>query len=203
MPAWILWLAASLRRLPTLAVRILAITFIVVISIISLLSNQLIYRNPPYQITADIAEHYVDPDHRDSEAVAVPTGYYPAPAANAAFTLARKVRPGTPADIDFAALQERRTVARYAEILWDDIPSVPYFRSFILSASGRPGVKTIVVTDPYGDLTAPNDELSDTALARLLPGWTLVHEESHPLYYEWRFYIFSTWRTRVWQRTVP
>jgi hypothetical protein len=62
------------------------------------------------------------------------------------------------------------------------------------------------MTDRYGDETAPTDTISDESLLKVLndsarPGakWKLVDEESYRWYYEWRFYIFHTWRTRVWQ----
>ena len=39
------------------------------------------------------------------------------------------------------------------------------------------------------------DPLSDKAIGRMLGGqWELVHEEKYEWHYEWRFYIFHTWR---------
>jgi hypothetical protein len=29
--------------------------------------------------------------------------------------------------------------------------------------------------------------------------WKLVEKQEYRWHYEWRFYIFHTWRTRVWQ----
>jgi hypothetical protein len=75
---------------------------------------------------------------------------------------------------------------------------------FLRRVRTRPEVKTIVLTDRHGDVTDPKDGLSNESLAaRLGPAWKLVAEEEYELHYEWRFYVFNTWRTRVWRRVGP
>jgi hypothetical protein len=61
-------------------------------------------------------------------------------------------------------------------------------------------INTLVLTDRFGDLTADKEVLSDKYMEALLgPRWERVYEESYKWHYEWRFYIFHTWRTRVWK----
>jgi hypothetical protein len=58
-----------------------------------------------------------------------------------------------------------------------------------------------VLTDAWGDLPQSEDILSDEQLGKVLgPTWKLVDEESYVHAYEWRPYLFSKWRTRVWQK---
>ena len=56
-----------------------------------------------------------------------------------------------------------------------------------------------MLVDRDGDDVYP--QISDDELARRLgTQWKLVDEEKFEWHYEWRFYIFHTWRIRVWQR---
>ncbi len=124
--------------------------------------------------------------------MAVPNVEYAEVSENIALTEARRLRPGSTEDKAFVAERTWSTLSNADEIpLW------------LRNTTERPRIKTIILTDRYGDLTAPTDPLSNPSLASLLgPSWVLVHEESYRWYYEWRFYIFHTWRTRVWQRTA-
>ncbi len=71
--------------------------------------------------------------------------------------------------------------------------------SFLRQNGANTSVKTIILTDRLGDLAS--GPLTDEAVSKLLgPGWKLVGEEEYNWYYEWRFYFFNTWRTRVWVR---
>ena len=75
------------------------------------------------------------------------------------------------------------------------------FGQTIHDAVDNPQLRTIILTDRNGDITDPKDPLSDESVQRILgPKWKLVQEEKYRWYYEWRFYIFHTWRTRVWTR---
>jgi 4-amino-4-deoxy-L-arabinose transferase-like glycosyltransferase len=203
VPAWLLWLAASLGRLPTLPLRALVILFVAAASIASALTNHLVYRNVPYGKVAEIAERFTPKEDRLSVAVGVPNGYHPYPAQNAALTVARKVRPGSPDDSQYLASRAPRLWTG-GTIIWNTLASANAARNWVTINASRPRYKTLILTDPYGDQKSPDAPLSNEAIARLLgPGWTLAHEDSYRLYYEWRFYFFHTWRTRVWKRVDP
>ncbi len=96
VPAWLLWMAASLRRLPTWPLRALAILFVTAACTISALSNQLLLRNTPFAQPAQIAMRYLDKDHPESLAVANPACSYPQQVEFFTYTLAAGQRP----DID-------------------------------------------------------------------------------------------------------
>jgi hypothetical protein len=50
-------------------------------------------------------------------------------------------------------------------------------------------------------LAGREDVLSDAAVGKLLgEEWRLVETERYAWHYEWRPYLFHTWRTRVWVR---
>jgi 4-amino-4-deoxy-L-arabinose transferase-like glycosyltransferase len=193
VPAWILWLAASLRRLPTWPVRMLAILFVVAVSVFSALSNFLVLRNAPYQRPAEIAMRYYDRNDKQSLAVGNPATAYPQESEAITYTLAAGVRP-TP-----------EWTPILAEEHWHRFIHSPNdAANFVVHMHTQPTVNTIILTDRYGDITDPQDILSNDSLAkRLGPHWKLAEEETYRWHYEWRFYIFHTWRTRVWVRTAP
>ena len=201
IPAWLLWMGVAIRRLPTLPVRLCAAGLVVAVSLVSAASNYFVYRNAPFQRVADIAERFVDPHDRTAQALAVPDGYWPQPAMNAALTIARGVRPGSAEDARFAAYSEK-SVPAGAQPLWNVLPTSPASApQWVRAQTARANIRTIVLTDPFGDLAARESPISTASLNALLgPRWKLVHEESYRLYFEWRFYIFHVWRTRVWQR---
>jgi len=192
VPAWILWLAAALRRLPTLPVRILAIAFVVAASVFSGLSNQLILRNPPFHKAAAIAAEYYDPNNKKNLAVGQVELLTPGKVIPVTYDLALHQRP----------FKVGGNFIPY-ENFDISIGSPEQAIAFLRTVRTKPEVQTIVLTDRDGDIKDPRYPLSDEALAeRLGPAWKLVREETYELHYEWRFYIFNTWRTRVWKR-VP
>jgi hypothetical protein len=187
-PALILWLAASLRRLPTWPVRTVAVAFVVAASVFSALSNHLILRNPPFHRAAEIAMRYYDPAHKEALAVGHVDLTTPGRAVPLAYDLAAHVRP-----------LEGKAMIPYGN--FDIVLNSSTVFHFLRSVRTRPEVKTIVLTDRHGDVRDPKDPLSNESLAlRLGPAWKLSREEHYDLHYEWRFYVFNTWRTRVWQR---
>jgi 4-amino-4-deoxy-L-arabinose transferase-like glycosyltransferase len=203
VPAWILWLGASIGRFPTWPVRWIVGALVVGASVGSALTNHLVYRNVPYGRAAEIAERFTPKEDRLAVAVAVPISYHVPPSENAALTVARHLRPGSPEDTQYVA-------ARYPKlwtggtVLWNTLSSPSTVRSWLAINATRARYHTLVLTDAHGDLDDPAGPLSNASIAKTLgPGWTLVHEESYRLYFEWRFYIFSTWRTRVWKRVDP
>jgi 4-amino-4-deoxy-L-arabinose transferase-like glycosyltransferase len=193
VPAWILWMAASLRRLPTWPVRTLAILFAVAACGFSALSNHLLLRNTPFQQPAAIAMRYYDPKHKESLAVGTPATAYPQESEEITYTIAAGDRPSTEWDPIISG-------DRWRSSLYGPAESV----AFVTLMHNLPSVKTIILTDRYGDLTDPKDPLSNDSVAkRLGPQWKLAEEQTYRWHYEWRFYIFHVWRTRVWVRVPP
>jgi hypothetical protein len=194
VPAWILWLGIALVRLPTLPLRTIAILFFTTICTISSLSNHLIYRNPPYHRADLIALRYMDQKRRSSVAIAGPATAFPAPAHEIATASARKVVPDS-----------REEEALSGRGLWSILSSEQSCVTWIRTQARNNQLDTIVMTDRYGDLTDDANPLSDASLEKILnqnrtgPQWKLVDKQEYRWYYEWRFYIFHTWRTRVWQ----
>ncbi len=193
LPALILWLAAAMRRLPTAGLRIVAFSFVILISLISASTNYFIYRQTPWQPTAEVLASYgntADADKRKSVALGTPFTRFPAAVDQIAYDLASKTVPD-PEALDklefFPKLQWERAL--------DDNAIVP----FLDRVRRNPQVKIIVLTDRNGDVDEP--PLSNASVnSRLGASWKLVHEESYRWYYEWRYYLFNTWRTRVWER---
>ncbi len=200
-PAFLLWLGAALRRLPTLPVRILAITFITGLCTLSSLSNHLIYRNTPFNGSAAILEEYITKDDRSQTAIAVPDVKYPFPAENAATLMARHAAPGGVEDLTYVPFPQNGRPVSADPSFWPiDLDNEFAVRQWLQTAVvPNHHLKVIVLTDRYGDITDPADILSNASLEKLLgPRWQRVHEETYVWHYEWRFYIFHTWRTRVW-----
>ncbi len=190
VPGLLLWLAASLRRLPTWPLRLIAILFVVTVSTISAFSNHLIYRNAPIQRTAQIAAQYGAASDPEALAIATPITAYAQPVNDAEFAVARGVRPGSRDERDHAG-----------DDAFHEFSSQESVANFLRSSATRRDIQTIIITDRYGDLTS--GPLTPDAVRTLLgPSWNLVHEESYQWHYEWRFYIYNTWRTRVWQRAA-
>ena len=189
VPAWILLLGACLRRLPTWPLRGVLIVGVVTLSTLSALSNHLVYRQAPWSHTAAAFMPYWDAQHPEALAVGTPRTAYPGVGDVYTYQIARGQRPDLTEEEEAAlgGAMERRW-------LRDDNST-----GFINAARNNVQVKTIVLTDRQGELT--DGSLSNEALAELLGGdWQLVREEKYRWYYEWRFYIYHTWRTRVWVR---
>ncbi len=189
VPAWLLWLGASLRRLPGWPVRVMAILFVVGVCTVSSLSNQLLIRNAPFNRTAEIAMRYFNPKQKRAVAVGEPSIAFPQMLEPMTYEIAAGVRPFSD---EFFMPQENLRTGLY---------SPAESAAFVVEMHNLPFIGTIVLTDRFGDVTAPEDVLSDASLGRRLgANWKLVHEETCEWHYEWRYYIFHTWRTRVWVR---
>jgi len=193
VPPLLIALAAALRRLPTRSLRRVALGFVLVGSLVSSLTNHLIYRNAPFARAAAVAARFGAGEPLAAIAIAAPATEYSAPAARLAHSLALGLRPspGTRS----AAWRTRG---------WILTNSARGIRSWLAArAEDAPRTRTIVLTDRSGDLASPAHPLSDASLGKLLgPRWRLVHQESYRWRYEWRYYLFHVWRTRVWRR-VP
>jgi hypothetical protein len=199
VPAWLLWLAACLRRLPFLPLRAVAIAAAVGVCAYSSLANHLTYRNAPLNRQAEIVERIVKTQSRSSVAVAFPAVKYVEPAVNVATTIARHVVPQSAEDQSY---QPAYTTGRSISSCPSDMATESQFANWLQNVSRTSRYTTIVMTDRFGDMTNPSHMLSDESVKRLLgPGWTLVETETYAWHYEWRYYIFHTWRTRVFKRT--
>lgn len=198
IPAWLLWVAACLRRLPFLPLRTLAILAAVGACTWSSLSNHLTYRNAPLNRPAEIVEQYIDQKNRSATAVIIPDVKFVEPAVNVATTIARHVVPLSVEDEAYMPYGTARSISMFPPNLETEADFVRALRN----AASNSRFRTLVFTDRFGDLTKPTDSLSDESVFKILgPQWKLVHSETYEWHYEWRFYIFHTWRTRVYQRT--
>jgi uncharacterized membrane protein len=190
VPAWLLWLGASLRRLPTWPVRTIAIAFVVAACTISALSNHLMYRNAPFNRAADVAMKYYNPKNKRTLAIGEPSIAFPQMVESLTYELDAGIRP-TMEDNFFIPYENFRR----------GLYSPGDSANFVSDMHNVPYIRTIILTDRYGDITDPKDVSSDQSLAkRLGANWKLVSEETYEWHYEWRYYIFHTWRTRVWVR---
>ncbi|HVT80343.1 MAG TPA: glycosyltransferase family 39 protein [Phycisphaerae bacterium] len=199
-PPFLLWLAASLRRLPTVILRSSAIALVVAACTFSALSNHLFYRNAPFTRADAILEQYITKNERLATAVAVPEVKYPFPAENAGLIVARDLAAGSLEDLSSRPVNQAGRSTYSDTTYWPSgLDNEFEVRQWIERAAANRRIRVIVLTDRYGDVTAKNDILSDESLEKIMaPRWKLVHKETYEWHYEWRFYIFHTWRTRVW-----
>ncbi len=187
IPAWLLWLGASIRRLPFVIVRTAAILFFAGVCAFSSLSNQLLYRNAPFNRVAAAVMRYDDPKNPSSMSVAVPQVAYPHPAQDASMEAALQDIPGTLGNRSGSAYR------------WSEPRTPAADQTWLRSMRNSSATKTIMLVDRDGDDV--DASISDKSLADLMgPDWKLVDEESFQWHYEWALYIFHTWRLRVWQR---
>jgi len=203
VPAWLLWLAASLRRLRFWPLRTVAIVAVTGVCGYSSLSNHLFYRNAPMNRAAEILEKYIDPKDRLSTGVAIPQVKFPDPAEDTATTMARHVVPLSMEDTLYMPYTRSSTGNRDPSFYPTGMDTEFEVERWLRSAvANNPRIKTVVVTDRFGDITAAGDILSDESVGKILGArWTLVDKELYTWHYEWRFYIFHTWRTRVYKLT--
>ena len=190
VPAWLLWMGAALRRLPTWPLRAAAITFVAAASGFSALSNHLIYRNPPFQRAADIAAEYFDPAKRTTLAVGHVDLTYPGKVVPLVYDLAQKIRPLGPGSwfLSFENFQ-----------VWLDNPdqALNFRAPCAPTPRCRPSCSpTAAEISPTGLIFFP----TTTSAKGWARGWKRMKEEEYQLHFEWRFYIYNTWRTRVWVR---
>ena len=151
----------------------------------SSLSNQLLYRNAPFNRVAATVMRYYDPQHPSAMVVGVPQVAFPQPAGEASMDAARQVIPGT-----------GRNGTAFS---WSFLRSPSVDINWLNVEHNAAQVKTLLLVDRDGDDV--DQEITDAAIAkRLGPRWKLVDEETFQWHYEWRFYIFHTWRLRVWQQ---
>lgn len=197
-PALILWLAASVRRFPTWPLRTLLVFAIVAASTFSALSSHLIFRQPPWHKTIAAALPYYDRNAKQKIAVGTPAIRHPGTTDLFMYQTALDVRPGVNNEQPFLwnkwarGLYDTEYDNWLRQLRWDD------------------EVEVVVLTDRLGDQSDPAHPISnDRALALLNRRgaqnrqWRLVYEEHYRWHYEWRFYIFHTWRTRIWVKDPP
>ena len=216
LPAFLLWLGMALRRLPTWPIRTLAIAAVVCVCTLSALCNHLAYRLAPYQQTAELVKKYIDPAKKDQLAYGMPAVEFASSSAQYPFVLdlGGKILPQSNANrmLNLPEYDKVLPVGMVdTEILdapGEAPPTLPRLgiletnAQFLqrVAARTRNPIQTIVLTDRVGG--GPNDLLSDDAAMKILGAdkWELKETELNPWYYEWRFYIYHVWRTRVWVR---
>jgi 4-amino-4-deoxy-L-arabinose transferase-like glycosyltransferase len=201
-PGMVLWLAVALRNLPTRVVRVGASAVVVAACAGSaVLANQLTYRNAPLHRAAEIAARYAEGGTFERVAIGNPALSFLGEVDAVSYPLALRKRPDP---------TEVRRTARNGGIVYRlgavpngrELPADPYStQRFLRLAKVSPEVEAIVLTDRNGDLSGPEDVLSDASVGRILgEEWKLVQTERYAWHYEWRPYLFHVWRTRVWVR---
>ncbi len=201
-PALVLWLALVLRNLPTRVVRVGMGAVVVLASAGSaVLANQWTYRNAPLHRAAAIAARYAEGGTYDTVAIGNPALSFLGEVDAVSYPLALHKRPD-PGEVRRAApnggIRYKLGALTVGRELGPDLYST---QRFLRLAKVTPEVKTIVLTDRNGDLQPGEDGLSDGAVGKLLgEEWKLVETERYGWHYEWRPYLFHTWRTRVWVR---
>ncbi|HVS70681.1 MAG TPA: glycosyltransferase family 39 protein [Phycisphaerae bacterium] len=202
-PALILWFAAAIGRLPTRVLRISLLTLAALFcAFVSLLTNQLTYRNAPFQRAAEIAARYADGGTWEHVAIGNPAVSFLGEVDVVSYTLALHKRPDP---------NERLRSSRTGGVFYRlgavnnarDLPATPQSPTvrFLRLAAIDPDVTVVVLTDRNGDLPADHAPLTDAQVGQVLgPEWSLVDTERYAWHYEWRPYLFHTWRTRVWTR---
>ncbi|HVX86839.1 MAG TPA: glycosyltransferase family 39 protein [Phycisphaerae bacterium] len=202
-PAMILWLAAAILRMPT---RVLRITLLALAALfcafVALLTNQFTYRNAPFQRAADIAARYADGGTWEHVAIGNPAVSFLGEVDVVSYALALHKRPDP--DERLRSNRSGGVVYRLGAVNnARELPATPPLQTlrFLRLAAIDPDVTEIALTDRNGDLPPEEAPLTDSDIARIIgPEWTLVDTERYAWHYEWRPYLFHTWRTRVWTR---
>lgn len=186
-PALLLWLAVAIRRLPLAPLRMLIIAAVLAISTASALTNHLLYRQTPWSRTANVIMRHYEKDRPEALRVILPVTAHAGISDVYTFDLARGERPGYS--------------NRYNNKLRWTVASDREYRNQVEAQLWNPRVRVLIVTDRLGEFTDAKHPLSNESLGGLLgPDWQLASEETYRWHYEWRFYIYHTWRTRVWVR---
>lgn len=189
VPAWLLCLALALMRLPTAPARIIAVAGVTGVCLASSLSNHLVYREAPWERVARITVKYYDPAKPGALLVGTPESRFAGFAYVYSFSEVRGARPSRVGEDaqGFPNSQE------YRDIAGEQVPEL------VDLARTNKSVAVMALTDREGD--TDQGVLSSGSISRRLgSGWRQVEEERFRRYYPWRFYIFDTWRTRVWVR---
>lgn len=230
VPALVLWLGACLRRLPFWPLRTVAILFILTVSVISALSNHLIYRQEPFGPTAAVIRQYWKAND-GSIALITPEEAYSDEMDRLSYELPLNIPPqSNQSERDLRtyrgggsspSAQQREKIFQIKN--WKRNARDEEYIGFLYRIKRDPKIQTIIITDRNGDLTdspfikiaassktpglqgekldLTNPSLPDEAVQKILgKDWKLDHSETYRWYYEWRYYFFHVWRTRVWIR---
>jgi len=187
----------AIRRLPFLYLRLSIAALAVMLCAGFSLTNHLMYRTAPWQVTAEITRDIQKTlpstqAPRDPVMVLLPRTRYPGDAPIYTFFSVFGVRP--PVGSEWPSWHLMNVTLRVPD-------DHEYLRSLERMRNNR-RVPAIVVTDRQGDLNT-GDLTTESVQSKLGPNWMLVSETLYPMHYEWRFYIFNCWRTRVWVRQPP
>lgn len=197
IPAWTLWVVAAIRRLPFILVRYAVAAAVILIATAFALTNHLMYRQHPWQQTAEIAlkvktDLPATTQPADRVMVLIPFMRYAGEAPLYNFYSVFGLRLDEPP----AAPSWQKLELSPRTIRDDD-----YIRTIDRARANR-RLRAIVITDRLGDLN-DGDMTDEQIQNRLGPEWKLVDENICRLNYEWRYYIFHEWRTRAWVRPLP
>ena len=207
IPAVLIVVTWAVSRLPWLGLRILAGTALVALALAGSLMNHITYRQNPWLPTTSALSRYYRPDLQHKVAIALPYTRF----ANETNTMAlltvlnQPIRRGN-------GLRTRA---------WDDLStyvdfslhraSPAEYREWARRAKDWTDGRVLIMTDDMGEnerrtVGKPQSEKERGTMANgeiqkiLGPDWVLMEEQQYRWHYEWRYYFFTNWRTRVWVR---
>ena len=196
--AWVLWLGASLARLPFRYFRWTVIALVLLVMTASSLTNSTICRGEPWRFVNRVAIKYYNPKDQGGMFIAYSKTNHAFDDPAISFLQLRHVR--ILPDNNVWGLDPRQYADFPAYTLLPDW-SIAWLRT-INMARHNPKIHTLVLADRFGDVHT--GDLSTSAIShRLGTGWKLVAVKRFRWYFQWRYYFFSPWRVRVWQRTAP
>jgi hypothetical protein len=220
VPALLLWLGVCICRLPSLPLRAVILFIVMTGCVISSLSNHLIYRNGPAGAVAKIVNKYRVPNTSaeglpDKKQIAwnIPSIQYLRlqdvfAAQNEAGLPPTPPRIEKVGDPKFVFWQSSDYFLPYRKMGDDGFNTAVEYYDFLYDFRYATNMAAIVLTDRMGDLpdtltlpdgTKVTNWLSDAEIQKYLgPRWKLDSTTTYRWYYEWRFNIFHTWRTRVY-----
>jgi Dolichyl-phosphate-mannose-protein mannosyltransferase len=221
--AWILWLGIAIARMPGIPVRIAALLLVAATMIPSALTDAMIVRDEPWNFINQQILPYYDPTDPDGTLIVYSHVLHGFDDASVSWLTLEHIAP-QPLPINNRTInfpwtinpQQQELIPYVRELSSGFNPNnpnqvgqeygenlTPWLRDINYARSPRSTeLHTLVFADRMGDI---NEGLlsTDVINAELGPQWKLVHESTFNLYFEWRYYFYSPWRIRIWQRVVP
>ncbi len=193
--AWVLWLGAALARLPLKYFRWSVIAAAVLLMTASSLTNTLICRSEPWRFVNQVAVKYFNPKAPGDMFIAYSKTNHSFDDPAISFLQLRHVRILPSGNV--WGLNPRQYADFPPYTLLNDW-SIAWLKT-INTVRRNPQIRTLVLADRFGDVR--RGRLSTAAISRRLGrGWKLAAIKRFRWYFQWRYYFFSPWRVRVWQR---
>ncbi|HTV48346.1 MAG TPA: glycosyltransferase family 39 protein, partial [Phycisphaerae bacterium] len=220
--AWIIWLGASIARLPGLPVRVVVVAAILAAMIPSALTDALIVRDEPWTYINTKILPYYDASNPNSTYIVYSHVLHSFDDEAVSWLVLEHIPPEplqlTNQNINFpwtiAGDQWQNDVPNYYKLSLNfrnsNQPGFAYGENFspwqrLINYARSPGgsqIHTLVLADRLGDINT-GIVSTDVINQELGPDWKLVYQNNFNLYFEWRYYFYSPWRIRIWQHVPP